>query len=168
MTLWELLAHAEKFLTLKRALFRPNPRRSGQDQRQLRYDERPVRNFIAYWKQQEQPWPIPPALVLDWVTLGSDRRRYYRDLHRFYAVRASLQQVRVFEPGTHIPENIFRPLQRRRRPHVYSESDIQRLIEAARKLSTVSPSRRETVYTLIELLARHRLAHWRGIGSRGG
>jgi site-specific recombinase XerD len=29
------------------------------------------------WKQQKSRWPIPSALVLDWVTLGSDRRRYY-------------------------------------------------------------------------------------------
>ena len=87
------------------------------------------------------------------MTLGSGRGHYYRDLHRFYAVRAFLRQVRVFEPRTQIPENIFRPLHRRRRPHLYSESDIQRLMDAARKLRAVSPFRRETVYTLIGLLA---------------
>ncbi len=153
MTPSELAAYAEKFLALKRALFRPNPRRIRQDERRLRYDERLIHSFVAYWKHQEQPWPIPSALVLDWVTLGSGRGHYYRDLHRFYAVRALLLQVRVFEPGTQVPENIFRPLYRRRRPHVYSESDIRRLMEATRKLRAVSPFRRDTVYTLIGLLA---------------
>src|SRR5262249_35639826 len=143
----------EKFLTLRRSVFRPNPQRGAQDQRRLRYNEKLIRGFVAYWNQQKHPWPIPSALVLDWVTLGSDRSHYYRDLRRFYIVRAFLQQVRVFEPGTQIPENIFRPLQRRRRPHVYSESDIQRLMEAARKLQRVSPFRREIVYMLIGLLA---------------
>jgi integrase/recombinase XerD len=153
MTPPELSAHAEKFLALKRSVFQPNPRRGGQDQRGLRHNEKLIRGFVTYWKQQKHPWPIPSALVLDWVTLGSDRRHYYRDLRRFYIVRGFLQQVRVFEPDTQIPENIFRPLQRRRRPHVYSESDVQRLMEAARKLQTVRPFRRETVYTLIGLLA---------------
>ncbi len=149
----ELSAHAGRFLALRRTLFQPNPRPGGQDQRRLRYDERLIRGFVTYWKQHDHPWPILSALVLDWVTLGSGRCHYYRDLHRFYAVRAFLRQVRVFEPLTQIPENIFRPLHRRRRPHVYSEFDIQQLMAAARKLRAVSPFRRETVYTLIGLLA---------------
>ena len=153
MTYLELSAHAEEFMAMRRAIFRANPRRGGQDRRRLRYNEKLVRGFITYWQEQGCPWPIPAALVLDWVTLGSGRHHYYRDLHRFYAVRAFLQQVRVFEPGTQIPENIFRPLHRRRTPHLYSESDIVLLMEAAWKLRAVCRFRRETVHTLIGLLA---------------
>jgi len=103
MTYLELSAHAEEFMAMRRAIFRANPRRGGQDRRRLRYAERLIRGFTTYWQEQGCPWPIPAALVLDWVTLGSGRHHYYRDLHRFYAVRAFLQQVRVFEPGTQIP-----------------------------------------------------------------
>lgn len=153
MTPSELSAYAEEFLALRRTMFRINPRRGGQDRRRLRYNEKLIRSFVTYWKQRKSPWPIPSALVLDWVTLGSGRHRYYRDLHRFYAVRAFLQQVRVFEPSTQIPENIFRPLYRRRTPHLFSESDVVRLMEAARRLQRVRPFRQQTVYTLIGLLA---------------
>jgi integrase/recombinase XerD len=153
MTPSELSAYAEKFLALRRTMFRVNPRRGGQDRRRLRYNEKLIQSFVTYWRQQKSPWPIPSGLVLDWVTLGSDRHSYYRDLHRFYAVRAFLQQVRVFEPGTQIPENIFRPVYRRRAPHLFSESDVVRLMEAARRLRKVRPFRQQTVYTLIGVLA---------------
>ena len=49
----ELSAHAERFLALRRTVFRKNPRRGGQDQRRLRYDERLIRSFVTYWKQHD-------------------------------------------------------------------------------------------------------------------
>src|SRR5438874_10633127 len=68
MTYLDLSAHAEEFLAMRRAIFRANPRRGGQDRRRLRYNEKLVRGFITYWQEQGCPWPIPAALVLDWVT----------------------------------------------------------------------------------------------------
>lgn len=93
------------------------------------------------------------ALVLDWVALGADGQHPYRDQHRFYMARAFLRQVRTFEPGTEIPESIFRPLCRRRAPHLYSERDIVRLMNAAWKLRLFDSFRPLTIHTLIGLLA---------------
>jgi hypothetical protein len=49
---------------MRRAIFRANPRRGGQDRRRLRYTERLIRGFTTYWQEHGCPWPIPSALVL--------------------------------------------------------------------------------------------------------
>jgi integrase/recombinase XerD len=109
--------------------------------------------FIAYWRDRRCPWPIRCSLLVDWIAVGSHRHHPYRDQRRFYVVRAFLQQIRTFEPATEIPENIYRPLYRRRTPHLYSEDDITRLMDAVWRLQTITPFRRATVYALIGLLA---------------
>jgi integrase/recombinase XerD len=153
MTFSALSAHAEEFLALKRSVAKADPHGNSQDRRSLKHREKLLRSFVAYWRDQRCPWPIRFSLVLDWVAVGSDRQRPYRDQLRFYVVRAFLQQIRTFEPATEIPQNIYRPLYRRRTPHLYSEDDVTRLMKAAWRLQRVTPFRRLTVYTLIGLLA---------------
>jgi len=153
MTFSALSAHAEEFLALKRAVAKADPSGNSQDRRSLKHREKLLRSFIAYWRDQQCPWPIQSSLVLDWVAVGSARQHPYRDQRRFYVVRAFLQQIRTFEPATAIPENIYRPLYRRRTPHLYSEDDVTRLMKAAWRLQRVTPFRRVTVYALIGLLA---------------
>jgi len=153
MTFSALSAHAEEFMALKRAVAKADPHGNSQDRRSLKHRETLLRSFIAYWRDQQCPWPIQSSLVLDWVAVGSARQHPYRDQRRFYVVRAFLQQIRTFEPATAIPENIYRPLYRRRTPHLYSEDDVTRLMKAAWRLQKVTPFRRVTVYTLIGLLA---------------
>jgi hypothetical protein len=72
MTYLELSAYAEEFLAMRRAIFRANPRRGGQDRRHLRYTERLIRGFTTYWQGQGCAWPISSALVLDvsWTQLS--------------------------------------------------------------------------------------------------
>ena len=132
---------------------RIDPHRNTQDRRSLKHREKLLRNFVAYWRDRGCPWPMRSSLVLDWIAVGSHRQHPYRDQRRFYVVRAFLQQIRTFESATEIPENIYRPLYRRRTPHLYSEDDIARLMDAVWQLQTVTPFRRATVYALIGLLA---------------
>jgi len=153
MTFSALSAHAEQFLALKRAVAKADPHGNSQDRRSLKHREKLLRSFVAYWRDQQCPWPIRFSLVLDWVAVGSDREHPYRDQLRFYVVRAFVQQIRTFEPATEIPENIYRPLYRRRTPHLYSEDDVTRLMNAVWRLQRVTPFRRVTVYALIGLLA---------------
>jgi integrase len=148
-----LSAHAEEFLALKRAVAKVDPHRNTQDRRSLKHREKLLRNFVAYWRDRGCPWPMRSSLVLDWIAVGSHRQHPYRDQRRFYVVRAFLQQIRIFESATEIPENIYRPLYRRRTPHLYSEDDIARLMDAVWQLQTVTPFRQATVYALIGLLA---------------
>jgi len=148
-----LSAHAEDFLALKRAVSKVDPYRNAQDGRSLKHREKLLRSFIAYWRDCGCPWPIRSSLVVDWIAVGSHRDHPYRDQRRVYVVRAFLQQIRTFEPATEILENVYRPLYRRRTPHLYSEDDITRLMDAVWRLQTVTPFRRATVYALIGLLA---------------
>jgi integrase len=152
MTFAALSAWAEEFLALRRSLTKWDPRQNGRERRGLQHREKLLRNFIDYWRQHRCPWPIPASLVLDWVALGSDRQRPFRDQRRFYVVRAFLYQVRVLEPATGIPENIYRPLYRRRKPYVYSQQEIVRLIHAVSELRLFG-LRPLTLSTLIGLLA---------------
>ena len=126
-----LSAHAEEFLALKRAVAKVDLHRNTQDRRSLKHREKLLRNFVAYWRDRGCPWPMRSSLVLDWIAVGSHRQHPYRDQRRFYVVRAFLQQIRIFEPATEMPENIYRPLYRRRTPHLYSEDDITRVAELA-------------------------------------
>jgi integrase/recombinase XerD len=148
-----LSAHAEEFLALKRAVAKVDPHRNTQDERSLKHREKLLRSFIAYWRDRGCPWPIRSSLLVDWIDVGSHRHHPYLDQRRFYVVRAFLQQIRIFEPATEIPENIYRPLYRRLTPHLYSEDDITRLMDAVWRLQTVTPFRRATVCALIGLLA---------------
>jgi len=153
MTFSALSAHAEQLLALKRAVAKADPHCNSQDRRSLKHREKLLRAFLAYWRDQQCPWPIRSSLVLDWIAVGSARQHPYRDQRRFYVVRAFLQQIRTFEPATEIPQNIYRPLYRRRTPHLYSENDVTRLMKTAWRLQRVTPFRRVTVYALIGLLA---------------
>ena len=148
-----LSAFAEEFLALRQAVARRDPHQNGRDRRGLKHREKLLRSFIAYWHEQGDPWPIRSSLLLDWVAVGSDRQHPYRDQRRFYVARAFLLQVRIFEPATEIPDNIFKPLYRRRAPHLFSDQDIVRLIDAVAKVRPCGEMRPLTFSTLLGLLA---------------
>ena len=148
-----LSAFAEEFLALRQAVARRDPHRNGRDRRGLKHREKLLRSFIAYWHEQGDPWPIRSSVLLDWVAVGSDRQHPYRDQRRFYVARAFLLQVRVFEPATEIPDNIFKPLYRRRTPHLFSDQDIVRLIDAVAQVRPCGDMRPLTFSTLLGLLA---------------
>ena len=153
MTFTALSAFAEQFLALRRSVSRHDPHQNGREDRALKHRETLLRSFLAYWRSRGCPWPIPSPLLLNWIAVGSDREHPYRDQRRFYVARAFLQRVRTFEPATGIPENIYRPLCRRRTPHLFSDQDIVRLMEAVSHLRLSQPLRALTLYTLIGLLA---------------
>jgi integrase/recombinase XerD len=148
-----LSAFAEEFMALRSALIRRDPHHDFRDRRYLRHREKLLRGFLSFWHERGDPWPIRSSLLLDWVAVGSDRRHPWRDQHRFYTARAFLLQVRIIEPATEIPENIYRPLYRRRTPHLYSDQEIVCLMNAVSQLRLIDALRPFTLYTLIGLLA---------------
>jgi integrase/recombinase XerD len=148
-----LSAFAEEFIALRQAVARRDPHQNGQDRRGLKHREKLLRSFIAYWHEKGDPWPIRSSILLDWVAVGSDRQHPYRDQRRFYVARTFLLQARVFEPATEIPDNIFKPLYRRRAPHLFSDQDIVRLIDAIAQVRPCGDLRPLTFSTLLGLLA---------------
>jgi len=65
MTFAALSIHAEQFLALKRAVARADLHGNSQDRRSLKHREKLLRSFVAYWRDQQCPWPIRFSLVLD-------------------------------------------------------------------------------------------------------
>ena len=154
MTFAALSTFAGKFIALRRAIAKPNPLQIGRTRRALRYREKLLHSLLTYWRKRGCPWPIRRALVLKWIAVGSNPQHPYRDEHRFHVARAFLRQVRVFEPATEIPDNIYgRQRNRRGTPYVYSDQEIARLMDAVSQLRLVDALRPLTLYTLIGLLA---------------
>jgi integrase len=152
MTITTLSAYMDDFLAMKRVRSEVDAR-SGPERRQLRYTERLLRSFLEFWQARGCPWPIRAALALDWVAIGTRVHHPYRDQHRVWAVRAFLYQVRAFEPETEIPPNIFRAGRRRRRPYLFSEEELRRLMQAPYQLRLFETLRPLTLVTLMGLLA---------------
>lgn len=146
-----LSQHLEAFLALKRARARRSPYFEADQRRRLRYEEALLRSFLERWRQHECPWPIRAEFAMDWVMTGSTLGRPYRDEHRLLAIRAFLVQVRTFEGDTGIPQDQFRKPYKRRTPYIFSDEEIQQLMEAAARNRL--RFRAATVSTLIGLLA---------------
>ena len=152
MTLMRLSTYLDDFLAMKRIRAEADAR-SDSARRHRRYTERLLRSFLEFWQARGCPWPIRAALALDWVAIGAQARHPYRDQQRVWVVRAFLYHVRAFEPETEIPPNIFRVGRRRRRPYVFSDEELGRLLQAPHQLRAVDARHRLTLITLMGLLA---------------
>ena len=151
MTFETLSHHLGAFLALKLARANRSPHFEGEQRRRLRYEEGLLRSFLERWRQRGCPWPIRADFAMDWVMEGSMIGRPHRDEHRLLSIRAFLLQLRTFEEQTEIPQAQFRRRYRRRRPYIFSDQEIQQLMEAAAQNRL--RFRAATVSTLIGLLA---------------
>jgi len=147
----DLSIHLENFLALKQARAKANPHFGSDHRSRLRFEERLLRSFLAFWQERGYPWPIRADFALDWVMTGSDVNHPCRDEKRLLAVRAFLLQVRTCEARTEIPEVSFRRRYRRRTPYIFSDQEIVRLMDAALQLRVCI--RAFTVHALIGVLA---------------
>jgi integrase len=152
MTFITLSAYLDDFLAMKLARVEVDGC-ADSTRRHARYAERLLRSFLDFWQTRGCPWPIRAALALDWVASGAQACHPYRDQQRMWAVRAFLYQVRAFEPETEVPPNIFRVGRRRRRPYLFSDEELGRLMEAPHQLRAVEVRHRLTLVTLMGLLA---------------
>ena len=153
MTLSKLSAYLDQFLVMRRTMAEANPHFGAFHRRLLRYKEKLLRRFLAFWQEQGRPWPIRSSCVLDWITAGSHPEHPYRDQHHFYTLRAFLQHLRTFEPETEVPESPFQFRRPRRRPYIFSEGELVRLMGATKRLRLFDRFRLSTIRTLIGLLA---------------
>lgn len=153
MTLAKLSAYLDQFLSTRRTMAEADPHFGAFHRRLLRYKEKLLRNFLAFWKQKGCPWPIRSQIVLDWITVSGHQDHPYRDQHHFYTLRAFLQQLRAFEPETEVPESPLHFRCPRRRPYIFSERELVHLMRATKLLRLFDPFRVSTIRTLIGLLA---------------
>jgi integrase len=151
MTFETLSMHLDNFLAMKHRA--DGETWTGSAARTFRYTERLLRNFLECWRARGCASPIRASFASEWVTIGTQAQHPYRDQHRIWAIRAFLTHVRAFEPGTEIPPNIFRVGRARRRPYVFSDEELTRLVHAPYHLRLFDPLRPITLATLVGLLA---------------
>lgn len=147
-----LMQLVDQHLALSRPAGRTHPDDTTRYRAQLNYRKKMLQSFIRFWLTRGRPWPIPPAIALEWISSEADPQRPSRELHRIFAVRGFLKHLRGIEPGTQVPENIFRR-RLRRAPYLFCEEELVRLTEAPRRLRLCEPFHGLTLSTLIGLLA---------------
>ncbi|MFZ0593573.1 MAG: tyrosine-type recombinase/integrase [Bryobacteraceae bacterium] len=137
-------------------LIRSTPRATDEDIRrnrlQFEHRKKVLGSFIAFWSAKECPWPIPSAVVMDWISENVQPGHPYRTRYYLSAIRSFLTYLRVIEPRTEVHIDPFRMPPRRRR-NLLSEQEIANLTKAASKLRTGSKFRHLIVETLFGLLA---------------
>ena len=94
-------------------------------------------------------WPTP-QVIEHYVATTQHLDPGYRT-HRFSVVRQFCRYLHQFEPQCFVPEKMLlrRPSYL---PHIYSESQVKAILEAARQLPPVDSLRPKTYFTLFGLL----------------
>jgi integrase len=147
-----LMRLIDQYLALTRPVVRAHPDDATRHRAQLNYRKKMLRGFVRFWSTRGRPWPIPSAFALEWISSEADPRHASRELHRIFALRGFLKHLRGTEPGTQVPENIFRR-RPRRAPYLLSEKELVKLMDAPRRLRLCEPFHGLTLSTLLGLLA---------------
>lgn len=94
-----------------------------------------LRNFAGFLDQGGHHGPVPLTLSVDWAasTSSTDPRNPAR---RLSVVRGLLRHLAALDGATEVPPpGLLGPTQHRTPPHVYSDSEITILLQAAAALT---------------------------------
>lgn len=136
-----LREHVEEYLALRRSL--------GAD---LRGVASGLRAFAAF-AEHEGATHVTVAVALRWAqqSTGKEPATVAARLH---LVRGFARWQRATEPRTEVPPPDLLPARYRRKPpHLYSDAEVDRLLQAARHLPSPAGLRGRTYATLFGLLA---------------
>jgi integrase len=115
-----------------------------------RYDkeERSLKDFVAFM-EAAQATVITRQLAMAWI-LQAQRPSWPR---RLSAVRGFARHLASLEPGTQTPPAGIFPSPRRPRPYIYTEVEIERLLETTLSWGLAKGVNRWTYHCLFGLLA---------------
>ncbi len=119
---------------------------------ELRNSERLLRSFVGFMQQHEAHY-ITTQLAVDWAKQprGVEPSTW---AHRLSVVRQFALWVSASDTRTEIPASGLLPYRyQRKAPYIYTDTEIQRLLEAAGKLPSTHGLRAHSYTTLIGLLA---------------
>ncbi len=134
-----MIAAVDRYLALRRS--------AGYVLSNAEYLLRSYAKFAADRQQQH----ISTATVIDWASQAMSPAQRHT---RYQTVCDFAQHVRLEDPQHELPQpNHFGHRKTRRIPHIYSPEEIERLIIAAKKMSSPDALRPQTYATLISLLA---------------
>jgi integrase len=107
--------------------------------------------FVSFMEQRKVPF-ITSDLVVEWAVLPTKAQPGYW-VSRLSAVRMFAQYRHATDPRTEVPAHgLLRARYQRKRPYLYSEDDIARLMGAAAGLASPTGLRAQTYITLLGLL----------------
>lgn len=107
--------------------------------------------FARFADEVGHTGPLTTALAVRWATMPVGRLYHAR---RLDIVRRLARHLAVFDTATEIPpEGLLGPSYRRRTPHIYSDTEIATLLQAAAHLEPAKGLRPVTYKTLFGLLA---------------
>ncbi len=111
-----------------------------------------LQQFVCFLERESAP-VITTELALRWATQSLHAHPAYW-ASRLGMARRFAQYVSAADPRTEIPpQGLLLSRYRRKRPYIYSEEEITRLIQAARQLPSTIGLRPHTYCTLFGLLA---------------
>jgi len=120
---------------------------------QLRVEGQQLQQFAAFVDAQGHHGPLTTELAVRWARLPTDADRLYW-ARRLEVVRCFARYLAATEPGTELPpRGLLGPAHRRTTPHLFTNTELAALVEAAGRLSPSGRLRPQTYATLIGLLA---------------
>ncbi len=120
---------------------------------QLKIEGAQTLRFAEYADSVGHRGPITTDLALAWARLPKDSTRLYH-ARRLEVVRCFAKYLAAFDPRTEVPGNaLLGRAHRRIQPHIYSPSEVSRLLGAARGLAPKDGLRPSTYAALIGLMA---------------
>lgn len=118
----------------------------------LSTDERILRKFVAF-ADTENSAHVSAALFLRWKDVFG-KANNHTWAHRLGAVRVFSQWLHVLDTRHEVPLQSLIPSRTRRpHPYIYSEDEIQRIVQAAAELPSTNGIRPLTCSTLFGLIA---------------
>lgn len=111
-----------------------------------------LREFVSFLKKNGSAH-ITNKLALEYATRRQDEKPVSWS-RRLIIIRGFARYRFGADPKTEIPPiGLLRFRSRRARPHVYSQDEIRRLLQAALKIESPHPLQRHTYYCLLGLLS---------------
>jgi len=120
---------------------------------QLRQEESQLRAFVRFTEQRNHVGPITASMALGWAQSSRDGRQITA-ARRVEVLRPFLKYCLALGHATEVvPPRACGPPHRRLAPHIYTQSEIDDLLQAASSLSPKGGLRPITYLTLFGLLA---------------
>jgi integrase/recombinase XerD len=111
-----------------------------------------LRNFVRFAEAKRSRF-ITTKLALQWASQPQNIQTVQR-AYRLGIVRRFAEYVSTVDPRTEVPAPKLLPCRiRRRPPHVYTQDEVLRLIEAAYQTDSLKPIKGPSLGTLLGLLA---------------
>lgn len=113
-----------------------------------------LRNFAGFLDRAGHEGPIPLALSVAWAVASTTSTDPGNHSRRLSVVRGWLRHLAALDGATEVPPaGLLGPSYRRKPPHVYSDSEIAGLLQAAAALTPAGGLRPHCYVTLFALLA---------------